>query len=166
MLFDVPYYLFPTHFLCDLGLRVDGDDEPYSLAHTLETVNYAYNTKVKRRENCLGKVESIEQYTGPSGTKRLAAIWPKKMLEQPGSTNMGGEPGLQHFFQVDLWYKGQQGCGLFLQVCGKMFTLTALGARPGLEDGGRNSPILTTNCALDLGKPTSTHFAQHVFFGG
>ena len=110
----------------------------------------------RKRKSCEGTIIPTERRSGPSGTSTLAAVWPKKLLGESGfgSAEMGGKPGLKHFFQVDLWYDGNGRMDLCLHICGSWFTLKALGAVQGLQDEGRNSPILTTNRDLDLGKPT------------
>lgn len=159
-----------------LWLGVEGDVEPYNPPADGDRDLDLYQTSQQTRKHCVGKVVPVENesHTAPPGTIRLAAVWRKKLLEhrRRGSAKMGGMPGQLHFFQVDLWYEGETEIDLFVQVCGDMFELTPLGTRSALwEDGDINwpNPILTTNRALDMGKPIHLFLSTappHLFHNG
>ena len=148
MLFEFPWWDDPdVNFISKLRLVVAGNPEPY----IPEEVNWdgweVYETV------------STKVCDGPlmcHGTMcRLASVWSKELIHKAklDSAKMGGKPGLQHFFQLDLGFHlpSTEKRYSFAHICGPMFTLTAL--PPTLEDGGGpRSPILTTNRDMDMGK--------------
>lgn len=152
MFFDVPDHLQPKNFLCLLRLvnvEAPSNPQPYIPKDDWRRMRKTY---------CYSPSVPITKHVGATGTRRLAAMWPKKYLQRLGNSSysMGGRPGHRYYFQVDIYFNCDEenrwlGC---IYITGPEFKLVALSDidkwnASGLELG---SPILTTNRDLDMGK--------------